>query len=67
MVAPVAAIMILLEILTELKESGGAMSYDSLEKRLRKIGESGLGKSNPGSTDFIKVVLDEVRSRSEQN
>lgn len=63
-VAPNAAIILLVEMLTELKESGGAMSYESLERRLEKIGESSLGQSNPESMEFIKVILAEVRTRS---
>lgn len=63
-VAQIAAIMILVELLTELKQSGGVMSYERLEQRLQTINETGLGKSNPESTKFIGAILEEVRSRS---
>ena len=63
MVAPIAAIIFMLDILTELKVSGGVLSFESLERRLQKSGETSLGKSHPYSVELIQKMLDEVRTR----
>ncbi|MCU4121599.1 hypothetical protein [Variovorax sp. N23] len=61
-VVPVASIMILRELLVEIKLSKGQLNFDSLVDRILANSDSAIGKGHPLSAQLVKLLIDEVRS-----